>query len=240
MLQNLRSRLTYANVMATFAAFMVLTGIGYAVAASVPRKSVGPKQLRNGAVRSKKIKKNAVNASKIKKGAVGRSELANGAVGSGKISNRAVITKKLADGAVTRNKVSDDAIPFLGTLRSGQELRGSFNLGGDADAAGELAHDGYSFQFPLTNAPSAPSANVIDIDGGEAPTAACGGLSGGSQQTPLAAPGQLCVYISDKTNLDATDPVVFENVNRLGFGLAAEAGGGGNFLATGFWAVTAP
>src|SRR5919106_5505084 len=90
MLERIRSKLNYANVMATIAVFMVMTGITVAIA-SVPRKSVGPKQLKNGAVRSKqlkngavgskKIRKNAVNASKIRKGAVGRSELANGAVG---------------------------------------------------------------------------------------------------------------------------------------------------------------
>lgn len=240
MLKRIRARLTYANVMATFAAFMVLTGIGYAVAA-LPKKSVGPKQLKNGAVRSRKIKRNAVNASKIRRGAVGRSELANGAVGRGKISNRAVITKKLADGAVTRAKVSDDAIPFLGTLRSGQELRGSFNFGGEDDGIpGVLAHSGYTFQFPLTNPPAAPAANVIDVANGEAPTAACGGLSGGNNQTPLAAPGQLCVYVTVDTNLDATNPVAFENVNRLGFGLVAESDGADAFLASGFWAVTAP
>ena len=243
MLQRLRSRLSYANVMATVAVFMVLTGIGFAVAA-LPRKSVGTKQLKNGAVRSKKLHKNSVNASKIRKGAVGRSELANGAVGTGKISNSAVITKKIADGAVTRAKVSDDAIPFLGTLRPGQELRGSFDVGGDdANGSGSAtAHGGATFQFPLTNQPSASSANVIDIAAGQPTTANCGGLSGGNQQTPLAAPGQLCVYITGKTNLATLNPVEIEGVTRLGFGLkvTSDTTGTGDFVATGQWAVTAP
>ncbi|MDQ2939944.1 MAG: hypothetical protein M3R23_05380, partial [Actinomycetota bacterium] len=77
MLKRLRSKLTYANVMATIAVFLVLTGIGFAVA-KLPRKSVGNKQLKNKAVTSKKIHKDAVNASKIKTGAVGRSEIASG------------------------------------------------------------------------------------------------------------------------------------------------------------------
>ena len=240
MLTRLRSKLTYANLMATFAVFLMLTGIGYAVAA-LPKKSVGPKQLKNGAVRSKKIKKNAVNASKIRKGAVGRSELANGAVGTGKISNRAIITKKIANSAVTRAKIDDAAIPLLGTLRSGQELRGSFNLGGDSTLANAAAHDGYNFQFPLNNQPSAPTANVIDTSvASPAFTANCGGLSGGNNQTPLAAAGQLCIYITGKTNLAAVSPVAVENVNRLGFGLKATSLAAGDFVATGFWAVTAP
>lgn len=238
MLQRLRSRLTYANVMATIAVFMVLTGIGFAVA-KLPKRSVGPRQLKNGAVHSRKIHKNAVNASKIPKGAVGRSELANGAVGTGKISNKAVETKKLDGGAVTRAKIDENSLPLLATLRSGQELRGSFNFGGNG-GVGATAHDGYDFQFPLTNQPAAPAANVIDVVAGDPVTASCGGLGGGNQQTPLAAPGQLCVYITGKTNLAAATPVTIENVNRLGFGLKAMSLAGGDFVATGYWAVTAP
>jgi hypothetical protein len=228
-LQRLRSRLTYANVTATIAIFMVLTGIGFAVAAKLPKRSVGPKQIRNGAVHSRKIHKNAVNASKIKTSAVGRSEIAHGAVGGGEIANK----------AVTRKKIDDSALPLLATLRSGQELRGSFNLGGNGGVA-STAHDGYDFQFPLTNQPSAPTANVIDVVANDPNTASCGGLGGGNQQTPLAAPGNLCIYITGKTNLAAANPVVVENVNRLGFGLKATSLAAGDFVATGFWAVTAP
>jgi hypothetical protein len=237
MLERIRSKFSYANVMATIAVFMVVTGVGFAVAA-LPRKSVGPKQLKNGAVRSKKIHKNAVNASKIRNGAVGRSELANGAVGTGKISNRAVITKKLADGSVTRVKVADSAIPFLGTLRSGQELRGVFTLGGTFD---DSAFEGISFQFPLANPPAVPpQANIVDMTLPAPPTTAnCGGLSGGNQQTPLAAPGQICVYLTSEQNLDTLN-FVSTAVNRLGFGLRATGDMAGEFRATGQWAVTAP
>jgi hypothetical protein len=225
--------------MATIAAFMVLTGIGFAVAA-LPKRSVGPKQLKNGAVRSKKIHKNAVNASKIKDGAVGRSELANGAVGTGKISNSAVSTAKIANGAVTRQKVADSAIPFLGTLRTGQTLRGMFDVGDIG--ADNSTFDGTSFQFPLENTPTAPQANVIDLVANpSASTASCSGVSGGNQQTPNAAGGQLCVYITGKTNLNATTPVAIVHASRLGFGLHVESGAAdAAYEATGFWAVTAP
>jgi len=230
-LTRLRSKFSYANVMATIAVFLMLTGIGYAVAA-LPKKSVGPKQLKNGAVRTKKIKKSAVNASKIKQGAVGRSEIASGAVNTGKISNQ----------SVTRSKIADSAIPLLGTLRTGQTLRGSFNVGAVPGGAGNEAHNGYSFQFPLANTPTAPSANVIDLVANpSANTASCSGVSGGNQQTPNAAGGQLCIYITGKTNLDATTPVEVENTSRLGFGIAAHSGVAvTEYLATGFWAVTAP
>ncbi len=230
MLERLRSRLTYANVMATIAVFMVLTGIGFAVA-KLPKRSVGPRQLKNGAVHTKKIHRNAVNSSKIKTGAVGRSEIASGAVGTHEISNK----------SVTRKKISDAAIPLLGTLRTGQTLRGTFNVGGAPGGAGNESHQGISFQFPLSNTPTSGTPNVIDLDADPtATTASCSGVSGGNQQTPNAAPGQLCVYVTGKTNLGGT-PVEVENNSRLGFGLVANSGAGaGEYLATGFWAVTAP
>ena len=230
MLSRLRSKLTYANVVATVALFMVVTGIGFAVAA-LPKKSVGKKQLKNGAVSGKKIRKNAVTAPKIKAGAVGRSEIASGAVNTGKISNQ----------SVTRSKIADSAIPLLGTLRTGQTLRGSFNVGATGTAVGETEHSGQTFQFPLNATPTAPQTNVIDLfDNPAASTANCSGVSGGQQQTPNAAAGQLCVYVIGKTNLGPTNPVTLENVNRLGFGLNVKSAAAGDFVATGFWAVTAP
>lgn len=242
MLKRLRSQLTYANVMATIAAFMVLTGISFAVAA-LPKRSVGPKQLKNGAVRSKKIHKNAVNASKIKDGAVGRSELANGAVGTGKISNSAISTAKIANGAVTRQKVADSAIPFLGTLRTGQTLRGSFNIGGGPGGAGaQVIRDGETFQFPLDNSPSGPVANVIDASvANPAFTSNCNGLSGGNQQTPNAAAGQLCVYITFKSANFSSLAIDAGGLTRLGFGLTGDfSSGATTSQVRGQWAVTAP
>ena len=229
MLTRLRSKLTYANVMATIAIFLVLTGVGFAVA-KLPKKSVGPKQLKNGAVRSKKIHKDAVNASKIKSGAVGRSEVANGAIGTGEIANK----------AVTRGKLADDVAPLLGTLRTGQTLRGSFDIGATGTGASETANGGISFQFPLNNTPTAPQANVLDLFANPGATStSCSGVSGGNQQTPNAASGQLCVYVTNKTNTDAT-PVTLKNVSRLGFGLQVKSCAIGAYEATGFWAVTAP
>ena len=242
MLQRLRSRLTYANVMSTLAVFCVLTGVGFAVAKmKVPRNSVGAKQLKTNAVHSKKISKNAVNASKIASGAVGRSEIANGAVGNGEISNGAVSTKKLADGAVTKGKIDPNSLPLISTLSSGQTLRGTFDVGDTAAAGGNTTNDASSFQFPLNNTPNAPQANVLDLVANpSATTTSCPGISGGNQQTPNAAGGQLCIYITGKNNLAGVAPVALNNVSRLGFGLTAASGGTGAYEASGFWAVTAP
>jgi hypothetical protein len=241
-LTRLRSKLTYANVMSTIAVFCVLTGVGFAVAKlKVPKNSVGAKQLKTNAVHSKKISKNAVNASKIASGAVGRSEIAGGAVGSGEISNSSVTTSKIANGAVTKAKIDGNSLPLISTLSTGQTLRGSFDVGSTPGATGNDTRQGYSFQFPLLNTPTAPATNVLDLVATPTgTTASCSGITGGNQQTPNAAGGQLCIYITGKTNLSGT-PVTLANVSRLGFGLTANSGAGtGAYEATGFWAVTAP
>ena len=63
MLRKLRLHLTYANVASSLALFLALGGVTYA-AATLPRNSVGSKQL----------KKNAVTATKIKNGSLGAGE----------------------------------------------------------------------------------------------------------------------------------------------------------------------
>lgn len=55
-LKNLASKLTYANIIATLALFIALSGVSYA-ATKLPKNSVGTDQIKNGAVTSKKIDK---------------------------------------------------------------------------------------------------------------------------------------------------------------------------------------
>ncbi len=62
-----RPRLTYANVVASLALFVALGGVSYA-ATSLPKGSVGPKQIRAEAVRTGKVADGAVTAAKLAKG----------------------------------------------------------------------------------------------------------------------------------------------------------------------------
>jgi hypothetical protein len=68
MTRSLRSRLSYANVMATVAVFIALGGASYA-AVKLPKNSVGTKQ----------IKKNAVIGSKVKRGSLSAGDLSRSA-----------------------------------------------------------------------------------------------------------------------------------------------------------------
>jgi hypothetical protein len=65
-LTKVRSRLTYANAMSTIAVFVALGGGAYAV--TVPRNSVGTKQLKAGAVTGAKVKNRSLLLSDFKRG----------------------------------------------------------------------------------------------------------------------------------------------------------------------------
>lgn len=255
-----RPKLNYANVIATIALFVALGGA--AIAAGLPKNSVGTKQLKRGAVNAAKLKRGAVttgklaprsvvagklganavlpgnlgngiiSTAKISDGAVIASKIKNGVITTNKLTNGAVNTAKLGDGAVTAGKLADNIAPLLGTLKSGQTLRGVFDLGSTADAAAELSRGAVSFQFPLLNPPT-----VTVLKKGET-SANCAGLGGGA--TPAATGGNLCVYVTESVNLDETTPLVAENNSRLGFGLVAKAKDPGDYYAYGQWAVTAP
>ncbi|MEX2106052.1 MAG: hypothetical protein WD810_04070 [Solirubrobacterales bacterium] len=109
-MNQIRKRLTYANVMSSIAVFLVLGGATAFAAAQLGKNTVGSKQLKKNAVTTAKIKKEAVAAGKIKNGAVTNSKVANGAISTDKIADGAVTTGKLADGAVTTGKLADSAV----------------------------------------------------------------------------------------------------------------------------------
>jgi trimeric autotransporter adhesin len=261
---RLRPKLTYSNAIATIALFIALGGA--AVAAGLPKRSVGPKQLKRGAVTSAAIRKaavtggklapksviagklgpnavlpgnignGAVTSAKIGAGAVIASSIKNGVVTTNKLANEAVTAAKLGKGSVTLAKLADEIAPLLGTLKSGQTLRGVFDVGSVATTAGDTTRSAVSYQFPLLNAPA-----VTVLLPGQT-TANCAGLGGG--QTPGATGGNLCVYVTQAENLEeGAAGLTAENNTRLGFGLVAKAkegGAGKSFHALGQWAVTAP
>jgi trimeric autotransporter adhesin len=250
MIPAVRKRLTYSNVIASLALFIALGGV--AIAAGLPKNSVGPKQIKRGAVTAAKIRKQAVTSGKLASGAVTIGKLAANSVGPGnigngavttpklgagsviastikngvittnKLDNEAVTTSKLASKSVTAAKLSDEIGPLLSTLKTGQTLRGVFDVGGEKAARGAV-----SFQFPLLAAPA-----VTVLKKGETSTN-CSGLGGG--QTPQATAGNLCLYTTEESG---SPTLTAENNTRLGFGL--EIKGAGEVSAYGQWAVTAP
>ncbi|MBS1880559.1 MAG: hypothetical protein JST31_13675 [Actinobacteria bacterium] len=268
-------RPTYANVIATVALFIALGGV--AVAAGLPKNSVGPNQLKRGAVTPAKISKGAVTSgklapkavtagklganavlpgnlgngvistSKIASGAVIASSIKNGVVTTNKLTNANVTTPKLAESAVTTAKLAEKSVTpaklsfatstpgTVSTLASGQTLRGVLDVGGSASAGGAVGKGAVSYALPLSGNP--PTVSVLKK--GET-NANCGGL-GPNGVTPAATAGNLCIYLTEATNLDEAElSKLVESNTRLGFGLSAKAKAAGEFAAIGQWAVTAP
>lgn len=65
MFQRIRSRLTYANVVASAALFVALGGVSYA-AVKLPKNSVGGAQIKNNAVTGAKVKNSALTGADVK------------------------------------------------------------------------------------------------------------------------------------------------------------------------------
>ena len=262
MIPRVRNKLTYSNVIASLALFVALSGI--AVAAGLPKNSVGPKQLKRGAVKAVKIRKGAVKtaklargavvagklapnsvsagnivngtivAGKLANGAVTNSKIANGVVGTNKLGTEVVTTAKLKNGSVTSAKLGSDVGPFVG-----DNLRSGQTLQGQfavGGAGGAPLWTAQSFAFPLA---AAPKAEVIDP--ATATTVNCPGITGAGGQNPVAAPGYLCLYVTSKANLAAAGlSVPGVALTRLGFAIEALAEAPGSFYGSGQWAVTAP
>jgi hypothetical protein len=103
-----RPKLNYANVIATIALFVALGGA--AVAAGLPKKSVGPQQLKPGAVTTRALHRQAVTAGKLAPKAVTAGKLGANAVLPGNLGNGIITTEKLSDQAVNAAKIKNGAV----------------------------------------------------------------------------------------------------------------------------------
>src|SRR3954452_16754881 len=123
-MRRIRRHLTYANVLVTILAFLVLGG-GTAVAAFVvsSNSQVGPGTISghkppvgkhanviSGSIYTKDLAAGTVTAAKLHGGAVSNTKLANGAVSTAKLKAGAVGTGNLGNGAVTGSKLASGAV----------------------------------------------------------------------------------------------------------------------------------
>ena len=103
-----RPKLNYANVIATLALFVALGGA--AVAAGLPKNSVGSKQLKSGAVTKRTLHQKAVSAGKLAPRAVTAGKLAPRSVAAENLSDGIVTAATLAEGAVITSKIKSSAV----------------------------------------------------------------------------------------------------------------------------------
>jgi hypothetical protein len=204
-----------AMVIACIALLVALTGTSVAaVSQLVPRNSVGPNQLRTGAVTRPKLRNNAVDTTKVANRSLRAVDFAAGQIPAG------------PPGAAGAAGPQGPPGPFPSELPAGQTVRGAFNMGGTAAAAGHLANTSISFIYARA---AAPTVNFIRQ--GTAPPAACPG----NATFPQASAGNLCIYEADRTN---TAGGQVNEVNRSGATIFINATAGGIFFSFGTWALT--
>ena len=84
--RRIRPHLSYATVVSSLTAFVVLCGGAAFAANQLAKNSVGKKQLKANAVTTAKIKKNAVTKAKIRNGAVDASKVKDGSLAAGQLN----------------------------------------------------------------------------------------------------------------------------------------------------------
>lgn len=106
-MKALKSKPTYANVMATIAVFIALGGGAYA-ATQLPKNSVGAKQLKVGAVTQNKIDKSAQKALQGLRGEIGpKGETGTrGPAGATNVTARSSPATAVASGGITQEEAS--------------------------------------------------------------------------------------------------------------------------------------
>jgi len=193
-----RPQLNYANVIATIALFVALGGA--AIAAGLPKNSVGAKQLKKGAVTTKALHNKAVTAGKIAPKAVTAGKLGpfavlpgnlgNGVISTEKIGDGAVIAAKLRNGAVTTNKLNNGAVTTGkladGAVASAKIDNGAVNSNKLADGSVSIAKLGKSVigQLQTSQLESGQTLRGVFAVGGDPKIS----LDSVSFQFPLANP----------------------------------------------------
>jgi hypothetical protein len=192
-----------AMVIAIVALIVALGGTGYA-AIKLPANSVGTAQLKKDAVTSLKVKNGSLLAGDFKAG-----QIPAGPQGP--------------DGSPGP---AGPAGPFPDALPSGKTVRGAYNVGGTAAAAGALANSSISFVYAFATAPTVK----IVLQGAAAP-AECSG----NATFPQAQAGFVCIYEESKTN---SVGVTLNAVNRSGATIFTNSSAAGGFFSYGTWAAT--
>jgi hypothetical protein len=167
MLLKVRSRLSYANVMATIAVFIALGGTSYAVATG----SIGSREIKNNGVRGKDIRNNDVRGKDIRTGTIRSSD----------VGNSSLLAADFAPGQLPQGEKGDTG-PAGPSLVRAFSNSGDIGLllttGGELDtivgAIGDLSAGAYVFQGkaevepnPLGGSDTAVAICALEVNGVE-------------------------------------------------------------------------
>jgi hypothetical protein len=107
---EIRKRLTYANVVSSICLFLLLGGGAAFAADQLGKNTVGSKQLKKNAVTAVKIKNNAITEAKIQANAISSTKIADNAVTLTKIADNSVNSAKVVDKSLTGKDVAPDSL----------------------------------------------------------------------------------------------------------------------------------
>jgi hypothetical protein len=117
-MMKLRGTFTYANVVATVALFLALSGGVVYAATSLGKNAVKSKNIAAKAVKARNLAKNAVKAGAIAPNAVTNGKLRNGAVSGGKVKGGTLTRTNLAAGTLAGLQVAEVQAPSVPGLTS--------------------------------------------------------------------------------------------------------------------------
>jgi hypothetical protein len=156
-------RLTFSNIAATLALFIALGGVSWA-ATSLPKNSVGKKQLQKNAVVSKKVKDGSLAAGDFKKG-----QLPEGPKGpQGAVGDQGPQGQPGAPGATTSvltgrtSLAADSFFSPSGISTAGSEAFAQILTPGVASTAGNL-----SVRIDASPGPAASRVFTLRVDGAD-------------------------------------------------------------------------
>jgi hypothetical protein len=208
----IRSRMTFANVVAVVALFIALGGTGYA-ALKLPKNSVGTKQLKNGAVTARKVKAHTLLARDFKRG-------------------------QLPAGPQGPKGDKGDPGAITGTLPSGVTLKGRWGTElSNGSGGAQRIETAISFGVQLA---SAPTPHYIGVGAPIPP--GCSGNVGAPGASPgnlcVFASFEANITPGSGTTFNATGND--GQADPFGAGVAGTATTAASTRFGGTWAVTAP
>jgi hypothetical protein len=230
-------------VVACIALSVALGGTSYA-AITLPRNSVGTKQLKKNAVTAVKVRANAITSPKVKNNALTGADINESTLGT---VPKATNATNATNATTAANSTNLEGTPASGyfrygtTIPSGKTVTGAWGIVDATAAAGEL-HFTYE-SFPLA-APVGLGDADVNFKAGT-PTALDGDATClGTSAAPTAPAGKVCLYQGGLSNSNVTSLAGFQydtaTDSKYGFGVRAITSGAGTVVARGSWAYTAP
>jgi hypothetical protein len=241
MVNRLRPHLTYANVIASLALFFALGGVSYA-AVTLPRNSVGARQISNGAVTGTKVRDGSLSAKDFSSTLLSSLKAAKSTGGTpGQAGPKGDPGAKGDAGTPgAKGDAGPRGVSAWDSIPSGQTVTGAFEYDSAASAAGD-------FRTYVTLPARAPvpltAAAVNFATDGSAVTTDDDASCDGSLASPDAPAGKVCIYLnntaSDGSGM-AARPTLHGEQSAFTVSWNDSSAASADVFVYGTWAYTAP